>query len=141
MKPAADFYTSYLSRYCAEHLPGDFHFLDGDEVLLRYSAQPIVYARATRILRLLESKFPGEEVRRSQRDLLPIFAEVIRVGVESEVLHERSGVFVIEADWKDEDPESFEVNKVIPAVRIAGLTFEKTITFQKDNFARFLRCR
>ncbi len=139
MKPATEFYTSYLSRYCAEYLPGDFHYLDGDEVLLRYSAQPIVYARETRILRFLESKFPGEEVRRSQRDLLPIFAEVITQSVSTKLLAERSGVFVIEAQWPD--PETFEVSKVVPSSRGVGLSFERHKQYDRDAFALFLRCR
>lgn len=98
MKPRPEYYTSPLSEFCAEHLPGDFHYLDGDEILLRYPSQPIQFARSTRTLRICEAKRPGEQLRRSQREVLPLLAEAVRALSSQDGLSDESGVFIIEGD-------------------------------------------
>lgn len=113
MKPAAKYYTSDLSRFCAEELGPEFNFLDGDEVLLRYSAQPVTHARSTRILRVVESKNPGEEIRRSQRETFPILASALEFCVEAGILRKTSGVYIVEGLYPYSD--GADVAQILPA--------------------------
>lgn len=135
------FHTSALSKYCDEQLPGDFHFLDGDEVVLRYPSQPIVYARETRTLRILESKACGEEIRRSQREALPLLAAAIRLAVQHNILAEGSGVFIVEGSMPYEEGAS--VSQVLPpsASRAVGLQVLGPVVLAKPDVDAFIRCR
>lgn len=142
MKPAPDRYSSPLSEFCAEELPGDFHYLDGDEVLFRHSALPIVYARETGILRILESKFPGEDLRRSQRETFPLLAAAIEKAVEASLLSDGSGVFVVEGTPPFGDGAL--VRKVHPAEKSAdnlGIRFAGKHNLAPAQFHLFMRCR
>lgn len=139
MKPAAQYYTSDLSKFCAEHLPGDFHFLDGDEVMFKHSAQPIVYARETGILRILESKRPNEEIRRSQREVLPILARVLADAVEKGLLKDGSGVFIVTGEYPYVAGAS--VSRVEYGPAISGLSQKGPFPLSADKFADFIRCR
>jgi len=138
---SSEFYTSPLSRFCHEQLPGDFHFLDGDEIILRYSAQPVTYSRETRVLRLFESKSLGEEIRRSQRDVLPILAEAIKLAVESGVLAKGSGVFIIEGEEPYE--RGADLSQVLPdgKSRAVGLQTIGPRRLNRDELETFVRCR
>jgi hypothetical protein len=144
VKPAPCFYSSPLSRFCAENLPGDFHYLDGDEVLFRHSAQPVVYARETGTLRVLESKLPGETIRRSQREVLPFLAAAIQLAVKAGLLSIRSGVFVIEGRPPYEDGAL--VSRVRPAQHLIdwqsiGVQLERSVQMTSPQFELFMRCR
>jgi len=141
MKPAPEFYTSPLSRFCADELPGDFHFLDGDEVLLRYSSQPISYARSTGILRICESKRLGENIRRSQREVLPILAAAIQLAIEAKLLTVGSGVFLIEGEPPYESGAS--VTQVLGAStsRAVGLQELGPRVMSRSEIDSFIRCR
>lgn len=134
------YYTSDLSRYCDEHLGFDFNFLDGDEVLLRYSAQGMTHARSTGVLRIIESKRPGEQVRRSQIDVLPLLARAIDLAVQDGVLAEGSGVFVLEGE------PPYENGAIVHRVnystnRAAGLATKGPYNFTRAQVDRFVSCR
>lgn len=138
-KPHARFYSSPLSEFCAEELPGDFHYLDGDEILLRHSAMAICYARSTTTLRIIESKHPGEELRRSQRETFPLLAEAI---ARSELLSRESGVFVLEGD-PPYNGGRIPVAKVRPAHRnrVNGFRFEWIRAGDATSINALIRCR
>lgn len=135
------YHTSALSKFCDEQLPGDFHLLDGDEVLLRYSSQSISYAKATAILRVIESKAPGEELRRSQRDVFPLLASAIRFAVEHGILADGSGVFILEGEPPYSDGAL--VSQVLPASksRAVGIDFLGPKRLSEYQVHRFIRCR
>lgn len=144
MKPAPEYYSSPLSQYCAEHLPGDFHFLDGDEVLFSHHSQPIVYARESGVLRIIESKAPGEDIRRSQRETLPMLAGALDLAVESGLLATTSGVYVLEG----EPPYSSgaTVSKVRGATApgdwsAVGIRYVVQRPLDESQVQMFLRCR
>ena len=141
MKPAPQFYTSHLSRFCADELPGDFHYLDGDEVLLRYSSQPITYARATNTLRICESKRLGEELRRSQREVLPLLAEAIALSVSAGLLNHGSGVFIIEGEAPYTDGASVSQVLSPSTSRAVGLQTFGPQRLTRDEIEQFIRCR
>lgn len=138
---SATYQTSDLSRYCDERLPGDFNYLDGDVVILRYPAQPIAYARETRILRILESKRPGEQIRRSQVDVFPILAASIHQSVAQGQLANGSGVFIIEGTYPYED--GADVRQVLPheTSRTVGLQYLGPKRITNEELNAFLRCR
>lgn len=138
---STDYYTSPLSRFCHEQLPQDFHYLDGDEVLLRYSAQPVTYARETRVLRVIESKRPGESIRRSQREVLPIIATAIRFAVNQGRLGPGSGVFLIEGD--EPYDEGALLYQILPEgdARAAGMGMLGPRRISRSEVAIFVRCR
>lgn len=144
MKPAPQFYTSPLSRFCAEELPGDFHFLDGDQVLFCHHSQPIVFARESGVLRVVESKLPGEEIRRSQRETLPMLAGALELGVESGLLATTSGVYVMEGE------PPFAEGATVGLVRAAkspgdwssvGVQYAARRRLSSEQLRLFLRCR
>lgn len=141
MNPDRAYYTSPLSEFCAEHLPGDFHYLDGDEVLLRYSSQPIQFARASRNLRICEAKRKGEQIRRSQREVLPLLAEGIAALISKGDLASGSGVFLIEGEMPYEDGAS--IYQVLPTSnsRAVGLQLLGPREMDKAQLHLFMRCR
>lgn len=138
---SADYYTSPLSKFCHEQLPGDFHYLDGDEILLRYSAQPVAYARETRVLRIFESKAPGEELRRSQREVFPILADAIKLAVDRGALGKGSGVFLIEG--AEPYDHGALLSQVLPGIesRAAGIQFLGPREVSRPELETFIRCR
>lgn len=144
-KPAPEFYSSQLSRFCAEELEGDFHFLDGDEVIYRHSALPIVYARETGILRVIECKRPGEDVRRSQRETLPLLAAGIESLIENSLLDSRSGVFILEGEYPWAD--GAQVSRIMPHSKpgvdwsSVGASVTSTYTLSNAQLRLFIRCR
>jgi hypothetical protein len=123
----------------------DFHFLDGDEVYFRHSATPMVYARASGILHICESKSNGEELRRSQRETFPRLAGAIKLAVDAGVLAKGSGVFVITGDYP------YDAGVLVQCVRPAAASghdwssftsfymAEKQMT--RAEFITFFRCR
>lgn len=144
MKPKPEFYSSHLSRFCAEQLPGDFHFMDLDEVLFRHSSLPVVYARESGVLRAIESKLPGEQIRRSQRETLPLVAAGVGLLVKSGLLAQGSGAFVVEGEppWND--------GAIVHTVRAAasprdwsatGVRYAKSSTLTFSELCTFIRCR
>jgi hypothetical protein len=141
VKPAPQFYTSHLSRFCADELPGDFHYLDGDEVLLRYSSQPLTYARASNTLRICESKRLGEELRRSQREVLPLLAEAIALSVNAKLLNQGSGVFIIEGEPPYSDGAAVSQVLAPSTSRAVGLRTLGPQQLTRDEIEGFIRCR
>lgn len=140
-RPAPRFYTSPLSQFCAEFLPGDFHFLDLDEVLLRYSSQGITFCRETMILRAIECKNPGEEIRRSQRDVLPEFAAMFHDRVKSGQLAQGTGVFIVEGRYPYHDGAL--VGQVLPRSesKAVGLQQLGPWRFTGQQIYDLVRCR
>jgi hypothetical protein len=138
VKPRPEFYSSPLSRFCAEQLPSDFHYLDGDEVLFRRSALPIIYARETGVLRFVESKNPGEDFTRAQTELFPVLADLIETGVKAGKLSIGSGMFVIRGDLH---APPVEIGQVRPGPRTVGIQYAASWSVGGEALARFLRCR
>ena len=145
MKPRAQYYTSPLSEFCAEKLNGDFHYLDGDEVMFRHSAQPMTYARETGTLLVLESKFPGEEIRRSQRETFPLLAAALSRAADANLIARASGVYVIEGE-----PPFIDGATVLrvrgakqPGVdwQSIGVQFDWRHRFNNRDLCNFIRCR
>jgi len=143
-KPNPEFYSSPLSRWCADELPGDFHYLDGDEVLLRHSALPLVYARETGTLRVLESKHPGEELTRAQRETFPLLATALDLLVRDEYVADASGLFVVEGRPPFDDGAT--IRRVLPirsrtGWRVIGVQFADARTVKRSTLELFVRCR
>lgn len=141
-KPASPYYSSDLSRFCAEELGRpEFNFLDGDEVLLRYPSLPIHYARSTKILRIIESKKPGEDLRRSQREVLPLLASALFLGVQGGIFAEGSGVFIIEGRYPFTDGAL--VSQVLPAseARAAGVQYLGPERLTRSDVETLVSCR
>lgn len=133
--------TSDLSAFCDSFYGDhhDFHFVDGDEVILRYSAQPIVYARESGILRVVESKAPGEEIRRSQRDTLPLVAGCIQKGIEEGIVADRSGVFIVTGQFPYDT--GAKIARLRPSPRTAGLQYDAAVDVSREQLVKFMRCR
>lgn len=137
---SAKYHTSDLSRYCDENLGSYFNYLDGDEVLLRYSAQGMTHARSTCVLRIIESKHPGEEVRRSQREVLPLLARAIELAVKDGILAAGSGVFILEGTPPYENGAT--VSRVnYSASRAAGLVIDGPHNYTQLQVNAFVSCR
>jgi hypothetical protein len=142
-KPRSDYYSSPLSAYCADVIEEvDFHYLDGDEVMFRHSALPMIYARETGILRILESKHPGEEIRRSQRETFPLLAAALQLATDAGVVRDGSGVFIVEGEYPFSDGAL--VRQVRPASarpNLVGLQFKLEHDLTALQFKTFMRCR
>lgn len=95
--------SSPFGQFVHDRLPTTFYAADIDLVC---------YARVTKILRLFESKHPGQSLKPSQRQLLPMFAAWVEGSVRRQKIAVGSGVFVV---WFDEDRETCsEVRQVAP---------------------------
>jgi hypothetical protein len=140
--------SSWLSAFCNSFYPTDkdFNYLDGDIVLFAHAALPIAMARETRIIRILETKRDGEEIRPSQRQTLPILAEAIQRLVGTGDALPGSGVFIVIGDG----PKYLcgaHVAKVRPAERLKdwsaiGVQYEANpVYFSREELIRFMRCR
>lgn len=139
--------SSDLSAFCNSFYQAhpDFHYLDGDFVLFAHAALPMVYARATRILRLVESKRPGEDLTRSQREVLPILSALVEQGVREGTIAKRSGVFIVTGDGPAY-PEGATVAKVRPDApgaewSSAGVQAETEKVLNREQLVTFMRCR
>ena len=136
-KPTSDLSAYADSIYKEFH---DFHFADGDIVSFVRSAQPFVYRRDSGILRVIERKRGKEQLLRSQEEILPGLAELIRMGVVSGVLQKGSGVWV--ARRQNEHNELREVlagpfaRRNLPAQFQLGEPFDLT----DEEFRDFVRC-
>lgn len=122
----------------------DFHFIDADHVVFSHAALPMAFARETRILRLIESKNLGEEVRRSQRETLPVLAACLDLGVKHGVVKRGSGVFVVTGE------PGFESGATVARVRAdepgkewsaVGVQASHTRNVTREELQTFLRCR
>lgn len=109
--------NSELGQHVHDHLPHEMYFIDIDGV---------VYKNATHILRVVEQKQPGQQLKPSQKVILPLLAKAIEYLVSIKVVHPESGVFVAET----EKPFS------IATVRKIGGTFSATM--DKNTFDNFL---
>lgn len=81
-----------LKRLIHDEAPHKMHLTDVDAALYRLSS---------RILRIVECKHRGEELRRSQRDILPLLALLIEKGIQLGTVSRGSGVFVARYDEGD----------------------------------------
>jgi len=133
------YHTSDLSQFCDEHLGPHFNFLDGDEVLLRYSSQGMTHARSSGVLRIIESKRTGEEVRRSQREVLPLLARAIELAVQDGTLAAGSGVFILEGESPYD--EGAKISRVkYSTSRAAGLILDGPHNYTRAQVDRFVSC-
>lgn len=145
MKPQREYYTSPLSAFCAEMLPEDFNFVDGDEVVFHHSAQPTTYARETGRLLILESKHPGEELTRSQRETYPLLAAAVSLAAAANLVRRDSGVYVIEGEPPFADGAA--VMRIRAATRpgidwtAIGAQIEARRKLSHAALCRFIRCR
>lgn len=80
--------SSELGQMVKETLPRTMFFMDVDGV---------VYKKATRILRVIEQKQPGQQLKPSQETIFPMFARMIAREIEDGLLDSQSGVFVMVA--------------------------------------------
>lgn len=140
--------SSWLSEFCDSFYGShnDFNYLDGDVVVFTHAALPITAARSTRIIRILETKRDGEEIRRSQRETLPVIAEAIQRLVITGDAAKGSGVFIVIGDGP-EYQEGAKIAKVRPAERLKdwssiGVQYEhEPIQYSREQLIRFMRCR
>jgi len=88
-KRQSDESSSAIGQFVHDRLSKKLYWADIDGALLK---------RANRVLRAVEHKFRGQDLRPSQRAVLPILAEAIDVLIERGRVHPDSGVFVLTAD-------------------------------------------
>ena len=81
--------SSALGQHVFDTLGKDFYFCDIDGV---------VYKVAHQLMRIIEHKPVGKELKGSQLHILPLLAEGVSHLISSGSLHERSGVFVVNSD-------------------------------------------
>jgi len=85
--------SSAYGQHIKDDLPNSFYFADVDGVVFRLS---------TKILRVLEHKFPGRPMKESEYKILSIIANALDGIVPARTIHPDSGVFVVHAEppWK-----------------------------------------
>jgi hypothetical protein len=84
-----DISHSEFGQYVHDKLPRTFYWSDTDGNS---------YKKATRILRVIEEKKPGQGLKKSQKCILPLFAEGIDYLISLRRVHEQSGVFIIHTE-------------------------------------------
>lgn len=77
---------SAFGQWVHDNFPNNFFWSDVDG---------IVFKRATRILRVMEEKRPGQTLKDSQRTILPLLARGVSRLVDLGIIHPQSGVFII----------------------------------------------
>jgi hypothetical protein len=87
--------TNAVGQIVHDHLPRNFNWVDDDTVRDSFD----IHARSTRILRRIEHKLPGDDLKRSQREVYLLYAEAIgALAGRGRVDAVESGVFVLELD-------------------------------------------
>lgn len=81
--------SSAYGQHIHDDHPNDFFWLDVDGG---------IYKNATRVLRFVEHKFPGGNLSKGQRTVLPLLARAVESLVVSGDVHPQSGVFVVTAE-------------------------------------------
>jgi hypothetical protein len=110
---------SELGQWIHDKMPNDFYWLDIDG---------IVYKKATKILRIIEEKKPGQELKPSQLLVLKNLAIAIDYLVEQNIVSIGSGVFVL---W------TTQVWGTISQMTSSGDCTEKLI-LSKNQFENFV---
>lgn len=82
--------SSGYGQHIYDSYPKDFYYADVDGV---------IYKLATGIMRIVEHKPIGADLKPSQRAILPMLAASVDVLADVQVLNADSGVFVINSDW------------------------------------------
>jgi len=126
--------SSVFGQYVHERVRPDFDSVDID--LLNRAA-------STAILRFLEQKESGQNLKDSQVRCFPVIARLIELGLEQGVVAQGSGVFKI--DWSDDEimkalrgkrcatPQRFQI--------MADGTVEQLPELHATEFHDWLRCR
>jgi hypothetical protein len=106
-------FNLWVNKHCS-------HQMDALDVDL------LVYKKSKRILRLFEAKYPNEQLRQSQRRVLPILERGIALLVQSGLLAAGSGVWIVRGEPPYERGASIE-----PASRLERrqLSQEELIDF------------
>lgn len=78
--------ASKIGQFVHDHQPMQHDGIDIDYV---------AWKSARNCLRIIEEKLPGEDVRPSQKRMLPLLAKLIELGKEAGLLADDSGVFVL----------------------------------------------
>lgn len=81
--------SSAFGQFIHDAFPNSFWWIDVDGM---------IYKKATRILRVIEHKPVGGQLRPSQQFLLPMIATCIRILIALRLVHEQSGVFLVRSD-------------------------------------------
>lgn len=122
--------SSPLGQWVHDKLGKNFYAADVDLVC---------YAKSTKILRIFESKHPGQRLKPSQRDLLPMFASWVARSVSLDKLSPHSGVFVV---WFDEERERVEQIRQVGPFGVLSGPLEIGGELADDSpLGRFFSCR
>lgn len=76
--------NSKLGQWITDNLPVTFFWCDIDGV---------VYKKSTRVLRIVEWKYPGQRLSKGQSTILPLLSKGINVLITMRILHPQSGVY------------------------------------------------
>ncbi len=112
---------SAFGQWIKDNLPNTFFWADIDG---------ISFKRATRILRVIEEKRFGQELKDSQKKILPLLARGVDCLISSGIVHEESGVFIIHT----ESPYTMATVSKIYASGVEGPRF----TIQRDEIKSFI---
>lgn len=77
---------SEFGQWIHDWMPRDFYSLDIDQ---------LTYKRKTNILRILEEKCPGQNLKKSQKAVFPFLQKAIEILVACKLLAKGSGVFIV----------------------------------------------
>lgn len=106
--------SSALGQHVHDAYAKTFFFADIDGA---------IYKRSTGILRIVEHKHPGQEIRPSQKTLLPLLSVAVQGLVDAQLVHPESGVFAM---WASEPFESAAVTRVRPGAPVSTWATPKT---------------
>lgn len=112
---------SAFGQWIKDNIPNTFFWADVDG---------ISYKRATRILRVIEEKQPGQELKDSQKKILPLLAKGIDYLISLGIVHEQSGVFIIHT-------ESPYITATVSQIYDSGTEGPK-FTIQRDELKSFI---
>lgn len=97
-KRGPDESSSAFGQFLHDRLPRQFNVVDDDADLYLGLYGLNAHARSTGILRKLEHKFSDQDLSRSQKEMLPLYAAMFYYGCAYRVLQPGSGVWIVTAD-------------------------------------------
>ena len=113
--------SSAFGQFIRDTYPSTFDHMDIDSV---------IRAASVGILREIEHKFTGQQVKPSQQRILPLKAAITEESVKLGINKPGSGVFVV---WADDPFESLLVCRVAPDPRAFVLVATELLTGKRRD--------
>ena len=114
--------SSALGQHIHDTYPKVFDWMDVDGV---------IFKKSKKLMRIVEHKEPGKTLSESQKRILPILAIGIQVAKDRNLLHPRSGVYVV---WSSTPFLTADVSEVLPVPRFM---LDDIVRLDPESFAHF----